>query len=296
MQFRTKARAVDLLGKGQIADLPTAISELWKNGYDAYADNLKLTFYTEGYEDVKSQFVVLSDDGKGMNKIDIQDKWLILGTDSKSRGKKPKKGPDTLWKEPRPIMGEKGIGRLSVSYLGSPMLMLSKKIGSPLQALFFDWRILENYNLFLEDVTIPITQIDSFDNFRTRLKSLQKEFLNNLISDDKEKQKAINEKWSDQSDLKDAIISDVNNININSFFEDEIVSSLIGDSDNIHGTKFVIFNPNEQFPLVKKWSNQQNNSDDQDIETVNEIRAGLIGFYNEFKFNPADSPVTHHLL
>ena len=39
-QFRTKARAVELLGKGQIADLPTAISELWKNGYDAYADKL----------------------------------------------------------------------------------------------------------------------------------------------------------------------------------------------------------------------------------------------------------------
>ena len=35
MQFRTKARAVDLLGKGQIADLPTATTELWKNGYDA---------------------------------------------------------------------------------------------------------------------------------------------------------------------------------------------------------------------------------------------------------------------
>lgn len=29
-QFRAKARAVDLLGKGQISDLPTAISELWK--------------------------------------------------------------------------------------------------------------------------------------------------------------------------------------------------------------------------------------------------------------------------
>lgn len=29
-QFRTKARAVELLGKGQIADFPTAISELWK--------------------------------------------------------------------------------------------------------------------------------------------------------------------------------------------------------------------------------------------------------------------------
>lgn len=41
--FKTKARAVELLGKGQIADLPTAISELWKNGYDAYAKTLLAT-------------------------------------------------------------------------------------------------------------------------------------------------------------------------------------------------------------------------------------------------------------
>ena len=28
------------------------------------------------------------------------------------------------------------------------MLMLSKKINQPCQALFIDWRVLENYNLF----------------------------------------------------------------------------------------------------------------------------------------------------
>lgn len=44
-QFRAKARAVDLLGKGQISDLPTAISELWKNGYDAYGDALEAYIY-----------------------------------------------------------------------------------------------------------------------------------------------------------------------------------------------------------------------------------------------------------
>ena len=48
-QFRTKARAVELLGKGQIADLPTAISELWKNGYDAYADKLSCNLYPVSY-------------------------------------------------------------------------------------------------------------------------------------------------------------------------------------------------------------------------------------------------------
>ena len=43
--FRTKARAIDLLGKNQIADLPTAITELWKNGYDAYGDYLVARLY-----------------------------------------------------------------------------------------------------------------------------------------------------------------------------------------------------------------------------------------------------------
>ncbi len=58
-QFRTKARAVELLGKGQIADLPTAISELWKNGYDAYADSLSCDLYMNGYKDIHSPVFVL---------------------------------------------------------------------------------------------------------------------------------------------------------------------------------------------------------------------------------------------
>lgn len=148
MQFRTKARAVDLLGKGQIADLPTAITELWKNGYDAYADNLKAELYKEGYNGLSKSYFILSDDGKGMSATDVLDKWLVLGTDSKSRAELEDESEDTLWKRPRIKAGEKGIGRLSVAYLGNPMLMLTKKIGYPLQAVFFDWRLLENYNLF----------------------------------------------------------------------------------------------------------------------------------------------------
>ena len=152
MQFRTKARAVDLLGKGQIADLPTAITELWKNGYDAYADKLKAELFKEGYNGLAKSYFTISDDGKGMSSTDILDKWLVLGTDSKSRAKLDEESEDTLWKRPRIKAGEKGIGRLSVAYLGNPMLMLTKKIGYPLQALYFDWRLLENYNLFLESI------------------------------------------------------------------------------------------------------------------------------------------------
>ena len=122
-QFRTKARAVDLLGKGQIADLPTAVSELWKNGYDAYGDNLEAFLYMKGYENISEAVFVVSDDGKGMNREDILDKWFVLGTDSKSRNELDKKGKETLDKKPRVKTGEKGIGRLAVAYLGSVDIM-----------------------------------------------------------------------------------------------------------------------------------------------------------------------------
>jgi hypothetical protein len=145
MQFRTKARAVELLGKGQISDLPTAISELWKNGYDAYGDCLEAFLYLPGYSpSLAKPIFVMSDDGKGMTKDDILNKWVVLGTDSKSRNEGDVLGIETLFKDPRVKMGEKGIGRLSVAYLGSQMLMVTKKMGSPTQAVFFDLQILEN--------------------------------------------------------------------------------------------------------------------------------------------------------
>ena len=127
-KFRAKARAVELLGRGQIADLPTAITELWKNGYDAYADKVGLSIYKPGYENIESPVLIISDDGIGMSQKDIFEKWLVLGTDSKSRNENEIKGPETLWKETRIKAGEKGIGRLSISFIGSPMLMLTKKL------------------------------------------------------------------------------------------------------------------------------------------------------------------------
>ncbi len=80
-QFKAKARAIELLGKGQIADLPTAITELWKNGYDAYAKNLTCGLYLESYKDNEKPFFLLSDDGFGMSESDILNKWFVLGTD-----------------------------------------------------------------------------------------------------------------------------------------------------------------------------------------------------------------------
>lgn len=272
MQFRTKARAVDLLGKGQIADLPTAITELWKNGYDAYADNLKADLYKVGYNNLLNSYFVISDDGKGMSETDILDKWLVLGTDSKSRAELEKESEDTLWKKPRIKAGEKGIGRLSVAYLGNPMLMLTKKTGYPLQAVYFDWRLLENYNLFLDDIIIPIRAVEKIESLKSDFQNLKKKFLLNFDSETDTEGKPIWEK--NQIKLKSDIISETEN----AILEDPIIDSILSffNSEEAHGTMFLIFNPiNQIIELADK--------DEDDVEDRNFVISNLIGFTNPFK-------------
>jgi signal transduction histidine kinase len=270
--FRTKARAVDLLGKGQIADLPTAITELWRNGYDAYADKVELAIYKPGYEDITSPLLIISDDGKGMSRKDIYEKWLVLGTDSKSRNETDVKSPDTLWKEPRIKAGEKGIGRLSVAFIGSPMLMLTKKMGSPLQALYFDWRILENYNLFLEDVKLPVIDILPDRNFKEYFESLKSDFLRNFEIENDDDGNLI---WEERQEvLKEIIFTDTKN----AIFYDSLVEKQIIPfyGEKSHGTQFILFNPEEQLINIISSTN------DTDGEEARFIRSSLLAFTNTF--------------
>jgi hypothetical protein len=281
-QFRAKARAVDLLGKGQIADLPTAISELWKNGYDAYGDNLEAYLYMKGYKNLNEPIFVLTDDGKGMSREDILEKWFVLGTDSKTRAKLDKKGEETLNKEPRVKMGEKGIGRLAVAYLGPQMLMLTKKINHPLEVVLFDWRILENYELFLSDVNIPLKTIESVTSFHQTFQELKKEFLLNFPEPPKDKT-TWKDPWKDQQELKQSIISDCENLSVPQFIVDDIVSGLSATLTKSHATKFIIFKPEQQLVDLRNFTKNDENEDYKDDVSVNHTVSTLIGLFNLFK-------------
>ena len=60
-RFTTSARAVDMLGRQQIAGIPTALSELFKNAYDAYARQCRVDYLPE------RRLLLLRDDGVGMD-------------------------------------------------------------------------------------------------------------------------------------------------------------------------------------------------------------------------------------
>src|SRR3954462_10121449 len=109
-RFRTRARAVDMLGRQQIAGVPTAISELFKNAHDAYADNAIVDYFRS------DRLFVLRDDGLGMTPDDYEQRWLTLATESKvtpTAGPLPASGREGYPR--RAILGEKGIGRLAVA-------------------------------------------------------------------------------------------------------------------------------------------------------------------------------------
>lgn len=120
--FKTKARVVDLLGRQQIGDTPTAMGELMKNSLDAGARN----FWAHLHEE--EHLLTLRDDGIGMREEDVLTKWLVIATDSKTTADKNSerlKYADDFQKHwcTKEQYGEKGIGRLSISTLGRGVLL-----------------------------------------------------------------------------------------------------------------------------------------------------------------------------
>jgi len=155
--FRVRARTVDMLGRQQIAGIPTAISELFKNAHDAYAKAVEVDYFRE------ERLFVLRDDGLGMTKEDFEQRWLTLGTESKlgtASLAPPPRDPD---QPKRPYLGEKGIGRLAVAIIGPQAFLLSraKRNGVPattVVAAYINWTMFELPGLDLSEIVIPIRE------------------------------------------------------------------------------------------------------------------------------------------
>ncbi len=182
--FQTKARTVDHLGREQIADTPTAISELWKNAFDAYARNVSLDIFA-GEEPV----AVISDNGHGMNREEFEGRWLVVGTESKATTDRTPVA-DRNGLAPRPRQGQKGIGRLSCANLGPVLLLVSKRKADPFVAALLDWRLFENPFINLGDIRIPVTEFDEREQLFALLPELTAGLAENLTGGEEEGQAA----------------------------------------------------------------------------------------------------------
>lgn len=151
-KIRTRARAVDMLGRQQIAGTQNAINELFKNAHDAYATHVRIDFFED------EGTLIIRDDGVGMTKEDFEEKWLVLGTESKAAGNRELQFRPNDAKL-RPITGEKGIGRLAIALLGRQVLVLTRAIRKDglhdLVMGLVHWGLFEMPGLNLDEIEIP---------------------------------------------------------------------------------------------------------------------------------------------
>ncbi len=157
--FSVRARAVDMLGRQQIAGIPTALHELFKNAHDAYARRVEVDYFRSQRQ------LILRDDGDGMSRDDFVSKWLTLGTESKVDANNtalPTIGPRGM--KPRRILGEKGIGRLAVAAIGPAVLVMTRRDPSTVEkdeltVALVHWGLFEVPGIDLAAIDIPVHTI-----------------------------------------------------------------------------------------------------------------------------------------
>ncbi|KEY58969.1 signal transduction histidine-protein kinase/phosphatase MprB [Serratia sp. DD3] len=169
-----------MLGRQQIAGIPTALSELFKNAHDAYADNVEVDYVR------KKNLLIIRDDGLGMTREEFEERWLTIGTDSKLIDEDSISMPDIdIVKVARPIMGEKGIGRLAIASIGPQVLVVTRSrrndVLGNIVAAFVNWTLFSLPKLNLDDISIPIVELAPGESLRKEnVGMLLKEALANI--------------------------------------------------------------------------------------------------------------------
>ena len=136
--FRISSGLKSIIGRELITDDFIAVFELVKNSFDAGAQRVDITF-----DDLRSESASLTirDDGKGMDRTDILDKWLFVAYSAKKEGTEDYR--DRI-RTTRPFAGAKGIGRFSCDRLGIQLEMLTRtRADGPVQRVTVDWSNFE---------------------------------------------------------------------------------------------------------------------------------------------------------
>lgn len=135
MKFKTSSGIKSIVGKDLITDRYVAIFELVKNSYDARSTEVIVSFNTsnDSEEGIGSLGngkgkIYIVDNGIGMSKDDLDNKWLKLAYSDKQEGSSEENTDKDSLREikNRVLVGSKGIGRFSSDSLGSVITIRTK--------------------------------------------------------------------------------------------------------------------------------------------------------------------------
>lgn len=102
-RMKISLNVLNHLGIHLYSNIPAVLSEAVSNAWDADAETVNIQIDTDHGK------IIISDDGHGMNREDVNDKYLCVGYQRRAK----KEGRFTP-KHKRPVMGRKGIGKLSL--------------------------------------------------------------------------------------------------------------------------------------------------------------------------------------
>jgi uncharacterized protein (TIGR02391 family) len=118
--LRFDPQTVEHLGAKMYSHLPNAVAELVANAYDADARFVTVAIGSDAS-------VRVEDDGHGMSREDLAEKYLRIG-----RNRRSDTASDTTESGDRKVSGKKGLGKLALFGIGRTVELNTKRIGSDL--------------------------------------------------------------------------------------------------------------------------------------------------------------------
>ena len=162
--FTVSTGLKDLIGRDLITNDFVAVFELVKNSFDAHAKAVRILF--------EEDKIVIADNGKGMSRNAILDKWLFVAYSAKREGTEDEDYRGRISQRNRPYAGAKGIGRFSCDRLGERLLLSSRAESQPVQILEIDWtRYERDAKQEFGDVKMDLDEATSFPRPEAKPKS-----------------------------------------------------------------------------------------------------------------------------
>ena len=177
--LRMHPRVFAALGKDLVTNDVVAVMELVKNSYDAFAENVWLTFDND---DALGPCLEIRDDGAGMTRNIIENVWCLVATPFRESNSVSKKGS-----KERRVVGAKGLGRLSVARLGNSLTMLTQAKEHPCWEVQVDWLDISTKDDLTQSQIVckEYSEISPFTESGTllRIQGLAEEWDDNRVED-----------------------------------------------------------------------------------------------------------------
>lgn len=157
-KIRPAGRHIFTIGRDLIQDNYAAVLELVKNAYDADSHNVNIEF--RAFPDHNGYCIVISDDGRGMSRDDVINKWMVPSTEDKLERHKSPSG--------RILQGNKGVGHYAASILGRDMFLETITHKGEKTTAYLEWKNFEKAQ-YLDDVEILIETTKVAESPGTRL-------------------------------------------------------------------------------------------------------------------------------